>query len=83
MKLAKSGTLMVALAALLLAGCPGRAGPCARASVWTSEWKPTKLYETQLFEAFSFDASGLPTTNTGVYSRLNQLEKYCYQTRIK
>lgn len=79
----KIGTVVVGLVALLFIACNGASGSCARSSVWTDDWQATVLYEDQLIEAFRLTESGLPTENAGVYTRLNELERYCWQTRIK
>jgi hypothetical protein len=71
------------LAGLFVVGCNGSSGLCKRAAVWEKDWTAKPEYAQALGEVFSFDDLGKPTRNTVVYRRLDYLEKYCWQTRIK
>ncbi len=69
--------------ALLSVGCANGSGSCKRADFWAEEWTARDHYKEALDTTFALDDEGRAHENITVYVRLNQLEKYCYQTRIE
>jgi len=74
---------VVALAVLFAVGCASSSGSCERAAFWDKEWKPKAEYAQALYDAFHYADNGKPQTNPYVAERLNDLEKFCYQLRMK
>lgn len=83
MRLVKIGMAVAVLAALLSVGCAGKVGTCERSSAWDSEFDPKPAYAREVSETFQLDDVGKPARHVAVFGRLEYLEKYCYQTRIK
>ncbi len=73
--------LLVVWLALSSVGCVG-SGNCERAEYWDKkEMLPT--YLDDWVDLFEVDEEGNPTRGIVVHTRVNDLEKYCWQTRIK
>ena len=68
---------------LLSTSCVSPRGNCERTAFWVDEFEPKTEYAIALNDAFEFDENGRPTQDEVLYFRLNDLEKYCYQTRIQ
>ena len=85
-KMEKIGIVTVVLTILFLTSCQtpvviNHKG-CPRSAVWKSEWNPTQEYAQAIADTFAF-INGKPTRGQLINKRLNDLEKYCYQMRIK
>ena len=78
----KNGMVWVVLLALSSVGCNGAAGNCSRTEYW-DEKEMRQAYLDDWVVAFAVDEEGNPTQALVVHKRINELEKYCWQTRIK
>ena len=78
----KSGIVLAVLVALLSVGCNGAAGNCSRTKYW-DEKEMRQAYHDDWVKVFEVDKDGNPTKGKIVYRRISDLEKYCWQMRIK
>jgi hypothetical protein len=67
---------------LLSVGCNGASGTCQRSEFWDGK-EMREEYLNDWIDVFEIDDEGNPTKGLIVHTRANDLEKYCWQTRIK
>ncbi len=63
-------------------GCAG-SGNCERAKYWIDQENMRSAYLDDWIDLFEVDEEGNPTRGIVVHKRVDDLEKYCWQTRIK
>jgi hypothetical protein len=69
--------------AVSVISCVSPTGDCERSAFWLSEDEPKLQYAKALDSIFEFGEDNWPTENELLYLRVDYLEKYCYQTRVK
>ena len=82
LRVVKNGMIWVVLLALLSVGCNGAAGNCSRTKYW-DEKEMRQAYHDDWAKVFEVDKDGNPTKGKIVHRRMGELEKYCWQMRIK